>query len=72
MWHNLEVLGTCDTFWLNPHPTMSSEIIMSIAPQVRRKEKWAFLFGHHGQAQIVNGVCFWVQKTMLSKVNLEP
>jgi hypothetical protein len=32
MWHNLEVLSTCDTLWLKPHPTMIREIIASIAP----------------------------------------
>jgi hypothetical protein len=26
------------------------------------QRKVGFLFGHHGQAQIVNGVCIWVQK----------
>jgi len=40
---------------------------MPIAPHVMPKEKWAFLFGHHGQAQIVNGVCFWVQKPCYQK-----
>jgi hypothetical protein len=32
MWHNLEVLGTCDAFWLKPHPTVTNETIMPIAP----------------------------------------
>jgi hypothetical protein len=32
MWHNLEVLSTCDTLWLKPHPTMTSETIVPIAP----------------------------------------
>jgi hypothetical protein len=31
------------------------------------QRKMGFLFGHHGQAQIVIGVCIWVQKPCYQK-----